>query len=94
MVDLKVAVVTEGIAGIADIADDIVLVDPLALADGDGAHVGVQGGGAVAVVDDHVVAIGVVTGRGDQSSEPFAVMTLPERDATICVPRLAGISMP
>lgn len=30
LVDLKVAVVTEGIAGIADIADDIALVDPLA----------------------------------------------------------------
>ena len=53
------AVVTEGIAGIADIADDIALVDPLALADGDSAHVCVQGGIGAVVVNGDVIAPGI-----------------------------------
>ena len=47
------------VAGVADVADDVALVDVLALAGGEARLVGVQGREAAAVVDDDDVAVAV-----------------------------------
>ena len=56
--DLKMAVVAGGVAGGADIADDLPLRDSLPLRNSDAGHVTVQRLVAVAVVDLHIVSVG------------------------------------
>ena len=59
---------SRGPAGAAHVADDLAPGDVLALADDVAAHVAVEGGEAVAVVDGDVVAVGrSVGGRRDGS---------------------------
>ena len=63
--DLKVEVGAGGIAGGTGDADDLSLADPLAHIDLAGTHMGVEGGVAAAVGDDHIVTIRTGIGGDD-----------------------------
>ena len=62
LVNLEVEVVAERVARVADVADDVALIDPLAFIGSDGAHVRVQRGVRGVVVDRNVVAPRIAPG--------------------------------
>jgi len=62
--DLKVAVGAGSAAGSAQIADGLTLADHIAVAHRMAGHVSIEGHIAIAVVNDDIVAVTVIIGRG------------------------------
>src|SRR5688500_3649498 len=66
--DFEVEVGAGAVAGAADAAEELAPLDGVALADVEAAEVGVEGAGAVVVIDDGVDAVAAVAGGGDDGT--------------------------